>query len=101
MPRALLRKVGLTSSWSVEVGLAVLALLVGALLLPTLIYYVGVASLGRYEGASLQRVFQGLYTGLEQGSIASFVVILGPYCFYLLFKVLWLWWRAPGPEAEG
>ena len=95
MPPRILDKLGLTSAWSVELGLAAAGLVAGALLLPMLIYYVGVSALGRYEGASLGHVFQSLYAGLGQGSIASWVVVLGPYGLYLLFKALRAWWRAP------
>ena len=35
-----------------------------------------------------------LFAGLGQGSIASWVVVLGPYGLYLLFKGLRAWWRA-------
>lgn len=94
--RWLLRRLGLQSAWSLELGIAVVALLAGALLLPVLIYYAGVSSLGRYEGASLGHVFKGLYTGLAEGSIASWMVVLGPYGLYLLFKALRFCWRAPG-----
>jgi hypothetical protein len=32
--------------------------------------------------------------GLREASIASWVVFLGPYGLYLLFKALRSWWRA-------
>ena len=61
--------------------------------MPVLIFYAGVATLGRYDGASLGRLYSSLFTGLGQGSIASWVVLLGPYGLYLLLKALRAWWR--------
>jgi hypothetical protein len=80
--------------WSVELGLAVLGLLIGVGLMPILIFYAGAYALGRYEGASLGHLYQSLFVGLGQASIASWAVLLGPYGLYLLFKGLRLWWRA-------
>ena len=77
-----------------ELGLAAVGLLIGAGLMPLLIYYLGAATLGRYEGASLGRVYQSLFLGLGEASIASWTVLLGPYGLYVLFKALRAWWRA-------
>jgi hypothetical protein len=85
---------GMTSQWSVELMLAALGLLIGVGLMPILIFYAGVSTLGRYEGASLGHLYRSLFTGIAQGSIASWVVFLGPYGIYLLFKGLRAWWRA-------
>ena len=83
----------MTSPWSMELGLAVLGLLIGVGVMPVLIFYAGAASLGRYEGASLGRLYHTLFQGLEQASIAAWVVFLGPYGLYLLFRGLRAWWR--------
>jgi hypothetical protein len=90
---------GMASPWSVELALAVLGLLIGAGLMPVLIFYAGVSTLGRYEGASLGGVYHSLLSGLAQGSIASWVVLLGPYGLYLLFRGLRAWWRASAQLA--
>jgi len=74
--------------------MAVLGLLIGALLMPLLIFYAGASTLGRYEGASVASLYHSLYSGLGQASIASWVVLLGPYGLYLLFRALRAWWRA-------
>ncbi len=92
--RSTLERFGLTSPWSLELGLAVLGLLAGVGLMPVLIFYAGVWTLGRYEGASLGRIYHSLVAGLSQASIASWVVLLGPYALYLLFRGLRAWWRA-------
>lgn len=80
--------------WALESAVVVAALLVGVALMPVLIFYAGVAALGRYEGASLHALYTSLFAGLQEGSVASWLVFLGPYALYLLFRVLRLWWRA-------
>jgi hypothetical protein len=92
--RRILRRLGMTSPWSVELGLAALGLLIGVGLMPVLIFYAGVATLGRYEGASLGHLYHSLFLGLGQASVASWTVLLGPYGLYLLYKGLRTWWRA-------
>jgi hypothetical protein len=39
-------------------------------------------------------VYHSLYHGLAEGSTASWIVVIGPYGIYLLFKALRAWWRA-------
>lgn len=80
--------------WAAELLIAAVGLLLGLTLLPVLIFYAGVGSLGRYDGASLGRLYSSLFEGLREASIASWVVFLGPYGLYLLFRVLRAWWRA-------
>jgi hypothetical protein len=92
--RKILRRFGLTSAWSVELGAAALGLAIGAGLMPVLIFYAGALSLGRYEGAGLGPIYRSLWAGFGQASIASWIVLLGPYGFYLLFRALRAWWRA-------
>lgn len=94
MIRRILKGAGLSSPWSVELALAALGLLFGVAIMPALIFCAGAATLGRYEGASLGHVYHTLYVGLGDASIASWVVLLGPYGLYLLFKGLRAWWRA-------
>lgn len=79
--------------WALELVAAALGIVLGAAVLPVLIFYSGVATLGRYEGASLPALYASLFQGLGSGSVASWVVILGPYGLYLLFKALRGWWR--------
>lgn len=76
-----------------ELAIAALGLLVGLGLMPVLIFYAGASALGRYEGASVLHLYRSLYLGLGQGSIASWVVLLGPYGLYLLSKGLRAWWQ--------
>jgi hypothetical protein len=80
--------------WVFEAAIAVLGLVVGVALMPLLIFYAGAAALGRYEGASVGALYSSLFAGLQQGSVASWLVLVGPYALYLLFRVLRVWWRA-------
>jgi hypothetical protein len=79
--------------WAAELVAAAIGLLLGLTLMPVLIFYVGVAALGRFEGASLGHLYSSLFAGLREASIASWAVFLGPYGLYLLFRALRAWWR--------
>ena len=80
--------------WAAELLVAGIGLLAGVTLMPVLIFYAGVAALGRFDGASLGRLYSSLFEGLREASIASWVVFLGPSGQYLLFRALRAWWRA-------
>ena len=84
---------GVTGRWIRELVLTAVALMMGFGLMPVLIFYAGSFSLGRYDGASVRRLYESIYHGLAEGSIAAWAVALGPYGFYLFFKALRLWWR--------
>jgi hypothetical protein len=73
----------------IAVGLAA-----GGLVLPALIYAVGVAVLGPYDGGSLTGTYKVVLGGLSHGSISSWVVVLGPYLLWHLARLLRFWWRA-------
>jgi hypothetical protein len=85
--------------WSREILLTAITLAFGFGLMPILVFYAGVSLLGRYEGASVQHMFQSLYRGLQSGSPASWIVLMGPYGLYLIFKALRLWWGAGARPA--
>jgi hypothetical protein len=85
--------------WSREIWLTALALFAGFALMPIIIFFTGSFLLGRYEGASLGRTFGSIYGGLQAGSAASWIVLLGPYALYLIFKGLRAWWRASAKLA--
>ena len=77
-----------------ELIAAAIALGIGFGVMPLLIFFAGSTSLGRYEGASAAGIYDTVFQGLRMGSFASWIVVLGPYVLYLLFKALRLWWRA-------
>jgi len=88
------RRFAADSPWAAELVAAAAGLLLGVVLMPILIFYAGVAALGRFEGASLGHLYGSLFAGLKEASIASWVIFLGPYGLYLLFRALRAWWRA-------
>jgi hypothetical protein len=88
------RRLAEDSPWSAELVVAGVGLLLGIALMPVLIFYAGVATLGRFEGGTLGHLYSSLFAGLRDASIASWVVLLGPYGLYLLFRALRGWWRA-------
>jgi hypothetical protein len=90
---------GARGGWVRELTLTVAALLVGFLAMPALIYFVGSNALGRYEGASLGRLFRSVYGTLQSGSLASWAVLLGPYALFLMFRGLRVWWHAGTGQA--
>jgi hypothetical protein len=90
----ILGPVGQSRGWLRELVLTAIALLIGFALMPMLIFFVGSAALGRYEGASLGGLFRSIYGTLQSGSVASWVVLLGPYGLLLLFRALRAGWRA-------
>jgi hypothetical protein len=90
----ILKSRGRAGAWSRELLLTAIALTLGFALMPVLIFFAGSALLGRYEGASVGRLFSSIYAGFRAGSPASWIVLLGPYALWLIFRALRLWWRA-------
>ena len=80
--------------WTRELVHIAVALAAGFGVMPAAIFYAGSQALGRYEGASAARIYRGIYQGLLAGSLASWIVVLGPLGFYAIFKGLRQWWRA-------
>jgi hypothetical protein len=93
MQSKMLKRLGVGNAWVQEAMLAALMLGIGFGLMPALIYLAGSTTLGRYDGASPARVYDAVYQGLQSGSIASWIVGLGPYGMYLLVRGIVLWWR--------
>jgi hypothetical protein len=79
--------------WAAEFTAALLGLALGVGVMPMLIYYAGAGTLGRYDGASLERQYASLFAGLQEPSVPCWVVILGPYGLFLLWRGLAAWWR--------
>lgn len=83
-----------STGWAQEAALAAIALAVGFAVMPLIIFFAGSSMLGRYEGASAARLYDSVYRGLSEGSLAAWMVVLGPYALSLVFRGLRLWWRA-------
>ena len=91
--KTIIRRFGETRPWVLELGAAGIGLILGLALMPSLIYLAGSTILGRYEGASLRSAYASLFNAAAGGSVASWIVILGPYGLYLIFRGLRAWWR--------
>jgi len=77
-----------------QLGIAGIALVCGLGVLPPLIYLAGTSALGAYEGASIETLYRSVLQGLNDGSVAAWTVVLGPYALFLLLQLLRRWWRA-------
>jgi hypothetical protein len=93
MRSTILERWGLAGGWAQEAAVAVIALSLGFGALPPLIFLAGSSLLGRYEGGSPARIYAAVYQGLGGSSLASWIVVLGPYGLYLIFRGLKGWWR--------
>ena len=71
----ILKGSGLAGGWPRELLLTAIALTVGFVLMPVLIFFAGSATLGRYEGASVGRLFSSIYGGFRAGSPASWAAM--------------------------
>lgn len=70
-----------------------LCLVLGLLLMPILIFLVGRAELGPYANGSLWSLLGDYYVTLAKGSLAFWLVALGPYGALWLLRGLRLWFR--------
>jgi len=75
----LLRRLGLPQGVRGELWLAGACLLVGALLMPCLIWIVGREVLGSYTHGGLFALLADFFGGLGKGSPAFWAIALGPY----------------------
>ena len=92
--KTIIRRFGETRQWVLELGAAAIGLCLGLALMPSLIFLAGSILLGRYDGATLRSVYGTVFSGAAGGSVASWIVILGPYGLYLFFRALRAWWLA-------
>ncbi len=76
-----------------QLTIATIALLVGFIVVPILIFFAGATLLGRYEGASLGATYGVVLRGLSHAAPASLIVVLGPCALWLLFRALRWWWK--------
>lgn len=70
-----------------EASLALGALLVGLLLMPVLVWFVGRMTLGDYTHGGLGALWADYFRGLARGDLAFWIMLLGPYGFLLLGRL--------------
>ncbi|MBV8742322.1 MAG: hypothetical protein JOZ12_11095 [Sinobacteraceae bacterium] len=96
-----------TSAWMRESAFLGFALFLGFILMPLLIWMVGNRVLGPYTHGTNTHAGPGAlmndyFTALGAGSVACWLVALGPVVIlYLLRFVLYVLWGQPAPVAPG
>jgi hypothetical protein len=80
-----------------ELLVLLLALVIGLVGAPPLIWFVGSRTLGPYAGGALGDLFGAVLRGLASGLAGYWIVVLGPYVFIMLLRALVR--LARGPRA--
>jgi hypothetical protein len=95
------------SRWRTEAVLAISCIAVGLLVLPALIYLVGVPLLGAYGGGPHIGSFYGDFLrNLGTGVVRSWFILLAPYLLISLLRLIFRPWgrklpdNQPGPSAK-
>lgn len=70
-----------------------LCLAVGLMVMPLLIWLVGSLELGAYANGGLGSLLKDYYLALGKGSLAYWLVALGPYAAIWLLRGLRFWFR--------
>lgn len=84
-----------------ELLFALGAIAFGALVLPALVYAVGVVLLGTYADGGLGSFYANLYRDLATGSLAAAAIVFGPYVILLASRLPLLGWRrAQHPDED-
>ncbi len=75
-------------NWVRKVLSALILVLAGLVILPALVYLVGVQVVGEYEGSDgIGSLYAAIYTGLFEGSLATWMLVLSPLAVVLLVRV--------------
>ena len=74
------------------------ALVFAAIVLPFLVYYTGVKTLGAYAGGGPLEFFFGFYADLARLRPGAWVLLLGPAALVLVWRVIVAYaWPRPAP----
>ena len=71
-----------------ELAIAAVALLLGALLMPMLVWLAGSVALGPYANGGFGALLADFFRGLATGSLACWVVLAGPYVLIAIVRLL-------------
>lgn len=74
------------------------ALAFGVLAVPPLLWVAGPRALGPYAGGGVTAIVANFFRGLASGSIACWLVALGPYLVLMLLRALVAVMRSPPLE---
>lgn len=88
-----------------ELWLLGAGLVVGLILMPALVYVVGMLTLGPYAGGGAGSFLADHYRGLFHGWIPGWGIVVGPYLLVQLLRLLirvrrWLWPRTQAAEES-
>ena len=72
----------------------------GLLLLPVLIYLVGMRAFGPYAGGEAGDLVHGFFQGLGRGDLSSWLVGVGPYAGLLLLRLMIRGFRSPAGQKD-
>jgi len=70
-----------------------ICLAIGLLVMPPLIWSIGSAQLGPYTGGALFALWRDYLLALSRGSLAFWLVALGPYAALWLLRAARYWFR--------
>ena len=71
-----------------ELAIALAGLLLGALLMPLLVWVAGTVTLGAYANGGLWALFTDFFRGRAEGSLAAWIVLACPYALISLVRLL-------------
>lgn len=73
--------------WQFEAVTAALALAVGVLVMPALIYLAGTATLDAYVNGGVFSLYGDFFKGLAEPRLSNWIVVAGPFAFLTLFRL--------------
>ena len=84
-----------------ELLLFLALLLVGVLLLPPAVYFVGQAVFGSFAGGGFAEFYRGLFERLGNGEHMAWFLLLAPYLGVQTLRGTILVWRIAGRSGTG
>jgi hypothetical protein len=99
LPAKLLHSIGALGRPQRELAIVLIGLLLGALLMPLLVWGAGMVALGPYANGGFGALLSDFLRGLAEGSLASWLVLAGPYLLISLARLLGLALRGIAARA--
>jgi hypothetical protein len=92
-PREYWRRYRRSRGWARELVTIALCLLVGLLLVPCGIFFIGGRILGPYANGGLPALIADIVRGLAAGSLPFWLLVAGPYIAVWMWRLLRWGWR--------
>ena len=83
-----------------EFGIFVILFLVGLLFLPVLIYFIGKAIFGAYDGSGFATFYGNLQSEFRAGQPVVWFLMLSPYLAWQLLRVTRWAFRRTSPDSH-